>query len=85
MSLLSGMAEPLGVLVLFCIGPAALAARTIACLLAFVGGVMISLSCFELLPQAKALLSGPEALRAAAWGFTIMSAILTLLHGLQLE
>lgn len=80
-ALLSGMAEPLGVLVLFALGPAALAPRTIACLLAFVGGVMISLSCFELLPQAKALLSAPEALRAAAFGFIIMSAILTLLHG----
>lgn len=79
------MAEPLGALVLFCIGPAALSARTVACLLAFVGGVMIALSCFELLPQAKVLLSGAEALRAAALGFIIMSAILTLLRGLELE
>lgn len=82
-SLLSGMAEPLGVLVLFCIGPAALSPHTIACLLAFVGGVMISLSCFELIPQAKALLSAPEALRAVAFGFVIMAAILTSLHALE--
>ena len=82
-ALLSGLAEPLGVLVLFSIGPAALSPHTIACLLSFVGGVMISLSCFELLPQAKALLSAPEALRAAAFGFVIMAAILTSLHALD--
>jgi zinc transporter ZupT len=79
-SLLSGMAEPLGVLVLVSLGPAALSPRAIACLLSFVGGVMIALSCFELLPQAKALLSAPEALRATAFGFVIMAAILTSLH-----
>ncbi len=82
-ALLSGLAEPLGVLVLFSIGPAALSPQTIARLLAFVGGVMISLSCFELLPQAKALLSAPEALRAAAFGFILMAAILTALHALD--
>lgn len=81
-SLLSGMAEPLGVLVLFCVGPAALSPHTIACLLAFVGGVMISLSC-QLIPQSKALLSAPEALRAVAFGFVIMAFILTSLHALE--
>lgn len=82
-ALLSGLAEPLGVLVLFSIGPAALSPHTIGCMLSFVGGIMVSLSCFELLPQAKALLSAPEALRAAAFGFIIMAAILTSLHALD--
>ena len=85
LSLLSGMAEPLGVLFVFAVGARSLTLRTVARLLAVVGGIMLGLSFFELLPQARELTSTPEAFRAVALGALAMTAILSGVHSFDLE
>ena len=60
-ALLSGLAEPVGVLFVAILGPASLTPAAVASLLAAVGGVMLGLSVFELGPQAVDMTTKREA------------------------
>jgi ZIP family zinc transporter len=75
-ALLSGMVEPCAVLLVASLGPASLTPAAVASLLAGVGGIMLGLSVFELVPQAVELTSGKEASVAVGMGFVIMAAVL---------
>ena len=79
-ALVSGLAEPVGVLFVAFLGPASLTPAAVASLLAAVGGVMLGLSVFELGPQAVELTTKKEAVMAGGVGFAVMSAVLGVLH-----
>lgn len=77
---LSGLAEPLGVVFVYAIGPASLTPPMVGGLLAVVGGIMGGLSIFELGPQSVELTSKRDALASVALGFVAMTLVLMVLH-----
>ncbi|GAB5032497.1 zinc transporter ztp29-like [Nannochloropsis oceanica] len=79
-ALLSGLAEPAGVLFVAFVGPSSLTPAVVAGLLSVVGGVMIRLSVFELAPQAVEFASKREAVFAGGVGFLVMSFVLGVMH-----
>lgn len=83
-SLLSGLAEPLGVIFVYGIGQSRLTPHVVACLLAVVGGVMIGLSLTELLPQSIKFTSPRTALSSLMGGGLIMTIILGFVNSLEL-
>ncbi len=79
-ALISGLAEPAGVLFVALLGPSSLTPAVVAALLSTVGGVMIRLSVFELAPQAVEFASKEEAVVAGGVGFLVMSVMLGVMH-----
>ena len=78
-SFLSGLAEPLGALVVFALLSPWINATVVGALLALVGGVMVFISFDELLPTAREYSRGHEVIVGLVGGMAIMAVSLLLL------
>lgn len=77
---LSGLAEPLGVILVAYLFPSSLSAETLEGLLGAVGGVMAFLTLHEMLPLAFEYAGHRKAVAAVFIGMAVMSASLQLLQ-----
>lgn len=71
---LSGLAEPLGVVIVACLFPTSLNPEILEGLLASVGGVMAFLTLHEMLPLAFEYAGQKQSVKAVFCGMAFMSA-----------
>ncbi|KAJ8903339.1 hypothetical protein NDN08_004447 [Rhodosorus marinus] len=84
-SLISGLAEPLGVLLVILFSRGVLDKEVVALMLSTVAGIMVSLSVFELIPQAVEHAGKKAATVTTIFGFLSMSALLVGVDHLGLK
>nr|WP_241728450.1 ZIP family metal transporter [Nocardioides zeae] len=75
----SGLAEPLGALIGYVVLSATLPPDVCGVVFASIAGVMVAVSCVELLPNADRLVSRGRAARAASCGAVVMGVSLLML------
>eukprot|EP00190_Bangiopsis_sp_CCMP1999_P003373 CAMPEP_0198730784 /NCGR_PEP_ID=MMETSP1475-20131203/26255_1 /TAXON_ID= ORGANISM="Unidentified sp., Strain CCMP1999" /NCGR_SAMPLE_ID=MMETSP1475 /ASSEMBLY_ACC=CAM_ASM_001111 /LENGTH=273 /DNA_ID=CAMNT_0044493647 /DNA_START=197 /DNA_END=1018 /DNA_ORIENTATION=+ len=85
MALLSGIAEPLGVLVVILFAKDGLSNETVGLMLSTVAGIMVALSVIELIPQAYEHSGGKGAVLSTIGGFAGMTAILKTIESFGLK
>ncbi|KAL3819579.1 hypothetical protein ACJIZ3_005484 [Penstemon smallii] len=77
---LSGLAEPVGVIIVAYVFPSSLSPEILEGLLASVGGVMAFLALHEMLPQAFGYAGHNQAVKAVFFGMAFMSSSLYFLE-----
>ncbi len=79
-TLISALSEPLGALLSFWFLSSLITPHMMGILLAMIAGIMIHISCYELLPNAFSYQNKKTSIRAFLLGFFIMFSCVLLLH-----